>query len=507
MNDAPSQRSRRAVIAASVLLAGSVYVLWRCWLLSWQRYDLDEFINVHLAWGRAQGWRFLIEDFDLTRSPWIRVLLLPFVYAFGEGNLVPYRCAVLGLSVATLGLFALCLRRFGFSGRAVGVGVALPAVSAPFLLAGQQIRVEPFTAFFAVAGAWFLLQAATDRAPSRNAFFAAVVLGFAAMLTAVFLPVAVAALIWLLWRGAGPSRAATVCGFALPVAVTVILLSPRVWLLFGSPRDTVAAFSALASWVGGPIGRHQLLLPLLAAGTLFAWATDSWRETRAWAVPMILVAVVFAEGAAASWLTVRESPVARDEITRRLAELDTAFVSGAVSDRPGAAFTALYKLYDPFFELRTATRQEQDAMIAYFNRHVGPDDRAMATYPVHVFRGGSPAWTLVPANALVEGFAHARAAFAEFPELWRDLIAGSAGGSLFSPEVADLEAALMADLTTWQPKVVLIDRSLLDLWFGHPKYLDLFDRNYELRFDPLSRHFFAHRTAQPWTLVPSISGD
>lgn len=288
------------------------------------------------------------------------------------------------------------------------------------------------------------------------------------------------------------------------------------FLLLFRRRSTTKpeAFARALLWAGllsllpavlrpGGSSRYDLLFPALTIGALAAWAGDIWANNRPVKnhpvkIAVLLPTLLIMESLFAAYLQLWHPPAGREEAHRHLAELQTALAQLPEGNRPRQAFVLLYKLYDPFYEDDHLTRAEQAAGIAYFNRHVIKDETALAADFLNIFRPSPASWSFGPRLARGTDIETIFAMVQKMPPDLQQVLLCGGSGALFDQHSAGLEENLVRDLERHRPAVALIDRAMLDLWFQYPAYLDLFDRNYELRFASAARRYFAHRLAGPW---------
>lgn len=568
MNSAAA-RHRHWLPFALGALAPPVYLAWRYWVLTAQRYNLDEFVHAHKAWEYAHGWRFLIEDCDLAHSPLLHHLLMPLFGLLGESGLLPYRLVLAALSLASLGAFAAFLRNLGAGRVGVLCGTTAAAVSAPFILMSHQIRHEPLMLVLAMVGLWLLTVAARSTWRWWLTASAGLCFGLATALKILIAPFAltVVLLFWWLSRDYPPPSRRRLIGAGLGLGAGA--LAPLLWLawlyrpllralLAASSRALATSFQLFASfthgpssvdllrhivteplfWVAGvaafavihqtkdrrttfdktalamllgavgylvfvPLAKGQfhpqdLVFPAFALSVALARAAEILLRTRHKWIPAVVIAAIVAESLLVSGIMLRRPDQYLDEIDRHLAEFNTALTSGEVGRSPRQSFTALYKLYDPFYAADRLTRREQDAVIGYFNRHVSPDALAMSSNAGNVFRHGPKSWAQGLGLAADQGLDFLFETNQTMPPAVYTIFQCLDCVGLFDVRARDMGENLVRDLDANQPHVVLIDRFFLDLWFEHPGYLEAFDRNYDLRYDPASRRFFAHRKGAPW---------
>ncbi|MDP8221758.1 MAG: hypothetical protein P9L99_00240 [Candidatus Lernaella stagnicola] len=277
------------------------------------------------------------------------------------------------------------------------------------------------------------------------------------------------------------------------------------------PSDEAPAFASFtrAMMIGAaislffvPLVKRQfylqdLLLPALSVAAMMALAgARIWRQGRSRVVIGLVVAVA-ASGIFTAHANLGRPAEERRAVDRRLVELQAALAE-IPEPNPRAAFVTLYKLYDPFLFEHFVTRREQSAAIRYFNEHVGRDEMAMASNSLHVFRRGSAAWSLGLAVVGDLGLDFVFRISRHIPHEVQCFFASRECQRLFDPRASGIEENLIRDLEFTRPRVALVDRFLLDLWFEYPKYLDVFGQNYVIRFDEASRRVFAHRTSRPW---------
>lgn len=243
---------------------------------------------------------------------------------------------------------------------------------------------------------------------------------------------------------------------------------------------------------------QDLLIPAFSAALVLGRVATGLTGGASRPASVALLCLLTIESGWASYRLIHQPAAPRAEASARLEDLLARMSSPENDGRPRRLFIALYKLYDPFLFNELRTRQEQEAEVAYFNRHVGEGQLALSSNSRNAFRPDPNLWALSLLSIGDLGLEYIwRMNHGMPPEVQRFMLCRT-GVAILDTQTKDFSENLIRDLDQNRPAVVLIDRFFLELWFRYPHYLDYFDCNYRLVFDPDSRAVFAHRRDAPW---------
>jgi hypothetical protein len=184
--------NRYAILIFALLL----YLAFRLYILLKMPYNIDELVHAHQSWLHTQGWRFLIDDIEFSRPPFLRFLLIPLFHFLGEQTLIWHRVVMSIWYFIGLFFFYAAIKNATHSRKAAAVSIAFAAVCAPSLIPAQQIRYEPCMVMFMGAAFFLLVDAESKRLSGLRFFWSGVFFGVALGIKFLVAPYLLA--VWLL---------------------------------------------------------------------------------------------------------------------------------------------------------------------------------------------------------------------------------------------------------------------------------------------------------------------
>ncbi len=540
-----------------------LYLAVRGILLFIAPYNVDEMSHMHLSDLHTQGWRYIIDDGDIARTPLLRYFLAPLIGLFGTKSLLGYRIALSIISYAALLLFYKLIRRSSSASEAA-LATFCFAFSLPYFIAAQQIRYEPFQLLFFIGALHIAALSDYDNAKIPWKVVAGFLISLAVVLKILVAPYALAYLV-VVFALPGPKgffarikrSAWPLLGMLLPsllifhfyhLLIKAILVSPDGLFdslvssvasftggifnistfrhLIGQPLfwslGLMAAFLAVFSakrvfrdqpyalvmllgtalyFISAPLVKKQvylqdLIFPALTFAVCIGYAMRRIRISKA--AGTIVIIVLALEGLASS-LYFTLAPLRELDLYRMKSNhIQEKVLSYHKPPRPGDVFLTLYKHTPPDPYNYVMTRAEQDCGIRYFNRVVGEDETAIAANSMNVFRKSPYAWSAGYIALADVGIDHLWRQNLNLPETFRQFYMCTNAIILGDPRMRDIEDNLIRELDFFKPRVVLLDRFMLDIWFEYPSYRKHYDANYEIRYNDESRLVFAHRRSGAW---------
>jgi len=170
------------------------------------------------------------------------------------------------------------------------------------------------------------------------------------------------------------------------------------------------------------------------------------------------------------------------------------------------AFMAIYKLSPPHAYNYMLSRSQQDAGIRYFNKHLDANEIGLASNSLNVFRFSGNTWVSGLLALEDVGLEKLLEVTRRLPDGIKRFLQCGNGSMLIDTRTSGMGENLVRELEHTRPKVVLVDRFMINLWLKYTDYLSIFDKNYEIRCDSDSSLVFAHRTSDSWTSpdLPSL---
>lgn len=558
-------KPKRSFLAVAVLLALG-YVIFRGAILVIMPYNLDELGHAHNSWLHTQGWRFIIDDCDIVRPPFLRFLLMPLFFVFEESGLLFHRAAVSLLSYAALLLFFFAIKNSTDSRQVAFYCVLCFALSTPFLMADQQIRYEPFMLFSFGMGLYFFFRAEAKNLDPFSCLVAGFFLSLAVGIKVLIAPYLLSFLLVSALRARGRNPARTLRGavmlaggMALPLLlllafyrpflqalaqqtespapaitsfldtitmgmgnitiVRYLIVQPLFWglgavsglllltryrrLLKGSSVVPTMLFGTILYLAVVPTLKKQmylqdLSLPALSAALLIAVMAERIRGPKARLIKVLVLALLVVEGLASAGYHTLKPMEKIDQSRTRMSRIPEGLEEMGRDPRPGESFVLLYKKLPPYVFNPLSTRREQDAAMRYFRDHTEPADLSLASDSLNVFRKSPHAWSVGLLVIADLGLDHLLTVSTHMPDsIWR-VVRCTNAAMLMDTRTSGMGENLVRELEHSRPKVILVDRFMLDLWFEYPDYLRVLDLNYVIRYDPVSRRVFAHRATKTW---------